>query len=421
MAIRIKPEQAELGMYVQAFEGGWLSHSFWRAQFVIKSHGDLLRVRSADTDIFIDPARGVAPKTQPERPVVEPKKSPASRIASPFLPAPAQSRRLPKRVSGPAAFGKADEARAAALAERSTRIVKEVFDSCRLGRTIPTAQILEVVRDVAETLEQNSTAFASVTRLRAKDDYTYTHSVAVCALMISLARESGASVELVRDLGAAGLLHDVGKLQIDEAILRKPGDLTPEERAQIALHPELGHAMLSAEAGVPAAALDVCLHHHERLDGSGYPYGLREDSITQATRMATICDVYDAMTSHRPYRKGMSPVAALTQMAEMEGQFDQDLLFRFMRSVGVFPAGKLIRLRSNRLAVVMPTAKQGCRPIARAFYDTVETCPIDYADAVISDQFNDDQAVCQEDPTVWFDYSWTTMSSQIIAGVRLAS
>ena len=87
--------------------------------------------------------------------------------------------------------------------------------------------------------------------------------------------------------------------------------------------------------------------------------------------MAAICDVYDAMTSHRPYRRGMSPVNAITEMAAMQGHFDQDLLFRFMRSIGVFPAGKLMRLRSNRLAIVMPTLRQDCRPTVRAFYDTV--------------------------------------------------
>lgn len=421
MSIRIKPEQAELGMYVDGFPGSWLSHPFWRANFVIKSDDDLLRIRNGGTDLFINPEKGAPVALQkgghPDRPIVEPKKVAALHAKLAVPSARGQPRRLPKRAMAPPAFGKADEFRAAALAERSTRVVKDIFDNCRLGRTIPTAQILEIVRDIAETLEQNSTAFASVTRLKAKDDYTYTHSVAVCALMISLARELGLSAESVRDLGAAGLLHDVGKLQIDETILRKPGDLTAEERSLIAQHPELGHSMLLAETGVPTAALDVCLHHHERLDGSGYPFGLREDNITQAARIAAICDVYDAMTSHRPYRKGMSPVEALTQMAAMHGHFDRDLLFRFMRSVGVFPAGKLIRLRSNRLGVIMPAAQQGCRPVARAFYDTVETCLIDYEDAVLSDRLNDDQAVCAEDPTVWFANDWAKMSARIISGL----
>ena len=424
MPIRIKPEQATVGMYVQGFDGNWLSHPFWRAHFVIASGADLLRIRNGGIDIFIDPARGAAMRreeTVADYAIIP--RTPASvRLATlPIPPAPTRPQRLPKQIVAPPAFGRADEARAAALAQRSTKVVRALFDDCRLGRSIQTPQILAVVGDIADTLERNGTAFASVTRLRTKDDYTYTHSVAVCALMISLAREVGAAPDAVRDLGTAGLFHDIGKLQIDEAVLRKADDLTTDERIHIARHPELGHALLSAETDLPAAALDVCLHHHERLDGSGYPFGLHEASITPAARMAAICDVYDAMTSHRPYRKGMSPVEAITGMAAMEGHFDRDLLFRFMRSIGVFPAGKLVRLRSNRLAVVMPTARQDCRPIVRAFYDTVETRFIDCADAVLSDRLNDDEAVSQEDPAIWFSNDWAEMSSRITAGFPRAN
>lgn len=419
MLIRIKPEQAALGMYVQAFEGSWLSHPFWRAQFLIETDADLLRIRNGGTDILIDPSKGATVAAAEKRVGVEPARFVKGPPAVPASMPPASAiRRTPrsKRIVAPPAFGRADKLRAEALAQRSTKVVKALFDDCRLGRSIQTPQILAVVRDVADTLERTGTAFASVTRLKSKDDYTYTHSVAVCALMISLAREAGAAPDVVRDLGAAGLLHDVGKLQIDEAILRKEDDLSVEERQQIARHPELGYALLSAESGVPAAALDVCLHHHERLDGSGYPFGLHGASITPAARMAAICDVYDAMTSNRPYRKGMSPVDAITAMAGMEGHFDQDLLFRFMRSIGVFPAGKLMRLRSNRLAVVLPTQRQDYHPTVRAFYDTVGTQFIDYEDAVLSDRFSDDQAVSQEDPAVWFSNDWAEMASRITSG-----
>lgn len=423
MPIRIKPQQAALGMYVQGFDGNWLSHPFWRAQFVIRSEADLLRVRNGGTDIFIDPAKGTAPAPTPtdttplpaDKPLSHGKAAWIERATLPLTPA-IRSKRRPKRIAAVPAFGKADESRAAALAQRSTAVVKALFDDVRLGRSIQTPQILEVVRDIADTLERTGTAFASVTRLKTKDDYTYTHSVAVCALMVSLAREVGATPDVVRDMGVAGLLHDVGKLHIDEAILRKEDGLTIDERRQIARHPELGHALLSAETGVPTAALDVCLHHHERLDGSGYPFGLRDADITPAVRMAAICDVYDAMTSNRPYRKGMSPVAAITEMAKMEGHFDQDLLFRFMRSIGVFPAGKLMRLRSNRLAIVMPTPRPDYRPTVRAFYDTVGTHFIEYQDAVLSDRLTDEQAVSQEDPAVWFSTDWIELSSRITAG-----
>lgn len=424
MPTRIKPEQARIGMYVHGFAGNWLSHPFWRGHFMIASDDDLLRVRNGGTDIFIDATKGfsVSPTESPaaQEAILVTRAAPGMRQMPPVTSTPPPPKRPSRRVVSPPAFGKADEARAAALAQRSTKVVKALFDDCRLGRSIQTPQILEVVRDIADTLERSGTAFASVTRLRTKDDYTYTHSVAVCALMISLAREIGMAPDAVRDLGTAGLLHDIGKLQIDEAILRKADGLDIEERAHIARHPELGHAMLSVETGLPAAALDVCLHHHERLDGSGYPFGLDQTSITPAARIAAICDVYDAMTSHRPYRRGMPPIEAITMMAGTSGHFDQDLLFRFMRSIGVFPTGKLLRLRSNRLAVVLPAARPDCLPVVRAFYDTVGTQFIEYVDAAVSDRPEDDQAVSQEDPAVWFSNEWTEMSVQIITGSPLA-
>ena len=424
MLVRIKPDQARLGMYVKSFEAGWLSHPFWRTQFVIASNDDLTRVREVGADIFIDTTlgTGVKPsggnKTSGE---IAPSISPKSTI-EPALPgerAVVKAKRMPRRAFSPPAFGKADKTRAAVLAQRSSQVVKSLFEDSRLGRPVATPEILTVVRDIADALEQSSAAFVSITRLKAKDDYTYTHSVAVCALMIMLARETDASPAAVRDLGVAGLLHDIGKLSIDEAILQKVGPLDEQERQQIALHPELGHAVLVREANLPLVALDVCLHHHERIDGSGYPFGLQNDGVTTAARMATICDVYDAMTSNRPYKKGKSPLDAITEMEETVGGLDRSLLFKFMRSVGVFPAGKLIRLRSNRLAVAIPTVSANCYPVARAFYNTVDSCLTDYEDVVLGNSFADDQAVSQEDPRRWFAADWSSMRASLVAGIPM--
>ncbi len=426
--MRVKSEDAVMGMYVRSFEGNWLSHPFWRANFVISTQDELVKIRHSRADIVINPARGAVPVAAGEeiqaarkgepvavapRPVSRWQESPAAAVK------PMPPRLVSKRITAPAAFGKADKARASALAQRSTKVVKALFEDCRLGRAIATPQIIGVVHDIAEMLEQNSAAFASVTRLKAKDDYTYTHSVAVCALLISLARATGASSDAVQDMGIAGLLHDIGKLQIDQTILQKVTPLTEAEHKQIAQHPELGHATLVAEKGLPTVALDVCLHHHERIDGSGYPFGLSGDQISLAARMAAICDVYDAMTSDRPYKAGKSPIEAITEMAGLDGHFDQDLLFRFMRSIAVFPPGKLVRLRSNRLAIVLPSVRVDCLPVVRAFYATVGSHFIDYEDVILSDRLSDDQAVSQEDPAVWFSDDGRAMASRIMGNLPL--
>lgn len=423
MPITIKAEDAEIGMYVQRFGGKWMSHPFWRARFVIRSAEDLARIRESGVDIVIDPAKGIAPLPAPVAPPapqqveslqeVAPRTGPST--ASAALP-PLQPRPFapPRRVVAPPTFGKADKARAAALAQRSTRVVKAMFDDCRLGRAVPAEQILSVVRDIADALEHNSAAFASVTRLKNKDDGTYTHSVAVCALMISLARESGLSGTEVQDLGTAGLLHDIGKVMIDEAILQKVEPLTALERARIEQHPEFGHALLAAEPGLPAVALDACLHHHERLDGSGYPFGLSGDQLGRAARMAAICDVYDAMTSDRAYKKGIAPLDAITWMDAAKDRFDGDLLFRFMRSIGVYPVGKLVRLRSNRLAVILPPKRPNSRPVARAFYTTTGNHQTPFTDVILGNTWNDDTATNAEHIETWLSADkWDIISKEL--------
>lgn len=124
-------------------------------------------------------------------------------------------------------FGRAGQKRVVDLAQRSTGVVKTLFDDCRLGRTIDTADILSTVDDIADVLIHDLSAFIGVTRLKSKDDYTYMHSVAVCALMISLAQEMGEPAKTVCELGMAGLLHDVGKVAIPDDILHKSDPLRP--------------------------------------------------------------------------------------------------------------------------------------------------------------------------------------------------
>ncbi|HEU0066372.1 MAG TPA: HD-GYP domain-containing protein, partial [Sphingomonas sp.] len=281
----IRPDQARMGMYVHAFEGGWLSHPLWRSRFLISSDKDLDRIRASESGIIIDTTKGSDIAPPPGR------KGPS----------------IPASMRAAGGFGRADQARAAELALRSTKVVKAMYEDCRLGRDVTTTDILSTVDDIADSLN-NMAAFISVTRLKAQDDATYTHSVAVCALMISMARELGLPPEAVHDLGMAGLLHDIGKVSVNPSILLKAEALTDAELAELRRHPTIGHEILSAAQGIPAVALDVCLHHHERPDGSGYPFGLKQDAISQATRMASVCDVYDAMTSIRPYSATKSPL-----------------------------------------------------------------------------------------------------------------
>ena len=430
MLKRIEAGEVRLGMYIAGFEGSWLQHPFWWAKFVVKTDKKLARLRNGSVGVIIDTSKGEdlppveRPRAAPAPVAHLSPMQPAQKFAAPRMavePAPyIRQASAPARVQAPTAFGKADKVRATALAQRSTEVVKALFSDCQLGRAIPTAKILSVVDDIASTLELNSGAFLNVTRLKSKNDASYTHSIAVCALMIGLARELGLPPGEVQALGTAGLLHDVGKVSLDEALLRKVDDLNEAERIELRRHPELGHEALSKEAGLPPVALDVCLHHHERRDGSGYPFGLAGDQVSRAARMAAICDTYESMTSNGPMGGQLAPADAVAAIQAQEGAFDTSLLFKFMRSIGVFPAGTLVRLRSNRLAMVLPSAGDDRRPLVRAFYSTAETRFITYADAVLSESLTDDQAISEERADRWFREDWGVMCADILRSKALA-
>ena len=177
-----------------------------------------------------------------------------------------------------------------------------------MGKALDAANALPLVEEITDSVSRNPGALINLARLKTIDDYTFMHSVAVCALMVALAREMQLSDEDVRQAGLAGLLHDVGKMMIPLSILNKPGKLTDEEFDIIKSHPVAGYEMLLEGVGVGEIALDVCLHHHEKVDGSGYPHKLDADKITLFAKMGAVCDVYDAITSNRPYKAASRPV-----------------------------------------------------------------------------------------------------------------
>jgi hypothetical protein len=158
--------------------------------------------------------------------------------------------------------------------------------------------------------------------------------------MMALGRRLGFEGAALTELGLAGLLHDIGKVGVPDATLNKPGKLDALEWASVRQHPEMGWDILRRESAAGPVALDVCLHHHEKTDGTGYPHKLGGDAISRAARMGAICDVYDAITSDRPYKRGWEPAEAIRRMAEwQEGHFDRTIFHAFVKLVGIYPTG----------------------------------------------------------------------------------
>lgn len=398
-------------MYIHGFGGSWFKHPFWHSKFLLASPEDVEKVRTSSVPyVLIDDALGAAPESVPAAPAAS---SPAF---APSAVAPIVRARPTVDTSISESKRSSEQKAAKELVRRSMRAVRGVFDDVRLGKAVRVAAVSRIVDEVQEAIERSPHALLSVIRLKSRDEYTYAHSVAVCTLMVNVARHIGLDDATVRDFGQAGLLHDIGKMGVPEVVLNKPGRLTDDEFALMKAHPEHAYMMLKDVPGMTDIALDVCRHHHEKMDGSGYPFGHAGEAITVAARLGAICDVYDALTSDRVYKDAWTPPEAIKAMWSWKGHFDRRLLFSFMQSTGVFPTGMLVRLRSNRLGVVLDNAKRASRPRVCAFYATREQSFLDPEVVTIRDSLAADQIIAPERPDTWGFADWETMLPHLIEG-----
>ncbi|MEP6505490.1 MAG: HD-GYP domain-containing protein [Betaproteobacteria bacterium] len=407
MLKKIRVDQVRLGMHLHALEGAWMDHPFWKTRFVIREQEQLKKLHdSVVVEVWIDPEKGLD--------VVEEAAEPPSpmRVVQPVVAAPAAPARLPATPADrpapvsvpvpPPSKSFSEEMRTAgAVCRRGREQVEKMFGEARLGRAIDAEACMPLVHDIAGSVFRNPGAMVSLARLKTQDDYSYMHSVAVCALMVALGREFGFDEAECRRAGAAGLLHDVGKALMPLDILNKPGKLTDAEFDVMRSHPVRGHELLLEARGAEQAAMEVCLHHHERFDGAGYPHKLPNEQLSQLVRMGSICDVYDAITSNRPYKNGWDPADSIGKMASWKGQFDPVVFATFVKSVGIYPTGSLVKLHSERLAVVIeqnPAALTA--PVVRIFYSLKSGMPVSLQRLDLS-RGTSDRIVGRESPEKW--------------------
>jgi putative nucleotidyltransferase with HDIG domain len=377
MIKEIHSSQLRVGMYLHKLGVSWLKHPFVKNAFLIDSFDDVRTIREHGIEkVWIDTARGAdvaadaPPAGGPRREVAVAPDLPAA-TEVPVVPAPAVARPVER------ASMQAEVAQARKLCSMAKSEMVSMFNDVRMGKVVKTGDAMPLVEEISASVLRNPTALISVARIKTHDEYTFMHSIAVCALMVALARQLDLEPALVTEAGIGGLMHDLGKAVMPIEVLNKPGKLTDDEYEIMKSHPEAGWKLLREAGDATEGTLDIALHHHEKVDGSGYPRGLAGEGISILSRMGAVCDVYDAVTSNRPYKAGWDPAESLRRMASWKGHFDERIFKAFVRSIGIYPVGALVRTKSDKLAVVIEQNEGAMlNPRIRVFFSARSNAPI---------------------------------------------
>jgi len=363
---KVDVSHLRVGMYVCELDRPWLDSPFLLQGFHLISREDIEEVQNHCSYVYVDVKRStktsvssLGGKTQKNKPGK----------SSPSLDKQKKQGFFSKFSGRKKTVNIQKEIRRPIQAAETVygdthRLVRNVFDDIRLGSSIDTTQAKEVVETCVHHVLENTSAMLLLSNVKDKDHYTSEHCLNVSVLSIVIGKELGMPKEKLEEIGMCGLLHDVGKVLTPDEILKKPDRLTPEEFLVMKMHPTQGRDILLNTDGITNSALDATHGHHERLDGTGYPRGLREDQLSLSARIVGVADCYDAITSARPYAKAQLNAEAFKVLQAGSGNhYDAKITSRLIRAIGIFPPGTAVKLSSGEIAVVVQeNPEQKLRP-----------------------------------------------------------
>lgn len=328
--VKVKGSDIKVGMYMSFPDRPWLETRFLFQGVLLTTDKQVSEVRKECEHIFIDKKKGRTIQTARE-------------------PVPTETTAPPIVKPIEREFVAAQNAHVVAGSE-----IQENLKRLVAGEGINVTRIRSSVKSCVKSIVTNPNALMWLGRLRTKDNYIAEHCLNVGILAIAFGRHLDMSLDELEMLGMCGMLHDVGKLEVDQKILDKPSSLSEEEFAVIKSHCLTGRDILAKDENMPKVVIEAAYGHHERMDGSGYPRGVRADSLNLYTRMISIVDTYDAITTSRCYDKSRPAAEAIKILFSCrDTQFEPILVEKFIECLGIYPTGSLVELKTGEGAVVI--------------------------------------------------------------------
>ncbi len=348
---KISTSHLAIGMYVCQLDRPWLDTPFPFQGFYLRTWHEIKEVQRFCSYVYVDVEKGVAPN-----PVVE-KKAAGARDRTSSIVTQADLRRF---TPNPSRYGEPNKAfsrelnEAAPLFSELAGVVEEVGFNLRVGKRIDIKKTKQAARVMVASVLRNPNALVWLSRLKSKGEYTYNHSLRSSVLSIVFGRYVGLDEKSLTELATGVLLADVGKARIKRSLLEKAEPLTVDEKLLLRNHVEQGVEILASLPETDHTTLVIVETHHERYDGSGYPYGLAGSEIPYFGQIAGLVDTFDAMISKRPYAKQRTPAQVMDWLYQQRGRlFDSELVDNFIQAVGLYPAGTVVELTDGSVGLVL--------------------------------------------------------------------
>ena len=353
MKIKIFSEDLKLGMHISELDHPWIESPFLFQGFCLANDEEIQQVQATCKYVYVETEKTPFEVRAKLETITASKQKPVKKKRKPTKIDFTDTVILKKSKFDKSTFTK-NLIEARKSRDKTRSYIDTMLTEAKMGKVVDTQKAKLLVAELASNIVENLDASMWLTQLKKRDEYTAIHSLNVCVLSLTFGRALGLKTDELNELGLGALLHDIGKMQVPLEILNKPGKLSKEEFEIMKTHPQKGYELLLDDNNLSADVLAIVKSHHERLSGNGYPDSLPEQNISYYTKIVSITDVYDAITSDRVYHDGMTPHDAMQRLYEwMPNNFDQELMQKFIRTLGIYPIGSVVELKTGHIGLVV--------------------------------------------------------------------